>query len=91
MAAPPVPRRATFALAATVPRRQLLSGIHASLILGRDPVVLLILRAVTMAGHVHRRHREATLGHEAARTSHDLRGPSCTARRRAPSRSKDEH
>jgi hypothetical protein len=55
-------------------RSQFLSGIDASLVPRRDPVVLLILRPVAMAGHVDRRHREATFGHEAARTGHDAGG-----------------
>ena len=58
-------------LEASEQRSPLLPGRHASLILGRDAVVLLIFGPVTMGGHVGRRHREPALGDEAERAGHD--------------------
>jgi hypothetical protein len=55
-------------------RRQFRSGLHASLILGRDPAVVFILRPVAVAGYVRRHHGETTLGHEAVRQGHDAGG-----------------
>jgi hypothetical protein len=55
-------------------RSQLLSGVRASLVLGRDPVVFLIYRPVAVAWHVDRRHRETILVHEPERRSHDAGG-----------------
>ena len=58
-------------LEASDQRSQFLSGLHAGLVLGRDPAVLLILGPIAVAGHVRRHHRETALGHEAAREGHE--------------------
>jgi hypothetical protein len=58
-------------LEASHQRSQFRSGLHASLILRRDPVVVRFRRPVAMAGHVDRCHGETMLGHEAARSRHN--------------------
>lgn len=55
-------------------RGQSLTGVKPGLVLGRDPGELLMFRPVTVAGRIDRHHGETALGHETARTVHDVRG-----------------
>ncbi|MEV0425142.1 hypothetical protein [Micromonospora sp. NPDC050495] len=47
-------------------RSEFRPGSHARLVLGSDPVVLLVLRPIAMGGHIDGRDRETTFDHEAA-------------------------
>ena len=57
-----------------VQRSRILSGGHTGLVLGRDPVELLVRRPLAVVGRVDRGDREPAFGGEAARAGQDAGG-----------------